>query len=81
MKKAESSLEYLQKLFILPDTTDKFMEFGLAVLEMIYDFFKEKNGLHKKTILRTCDISEVSRLPIPSRSRDGEGRPGPDPGL
>jgi glutamate decarboxylase len=51
VKKAESSLEYLQKLFILPDTTDKFMEFGLAVLEMIYDFFKEKKGLHKKVTL------------------------------
>ena len=51
MKKAESSLEYLQKLFILPDTTDKFMECGLAVLEMIYDFFKEKKGLHKKITL------------------------------
>jgi len=25
--------------------------------------------------VQTCDISEMSRLPIPSRSRDGEGRP------
>ena len=51
MKKAESSLEYLRKLFILPDSTDKFMEFGLAVLEMIYDFSKGREGLHKKTTL------------------------------
>lgn len=27
------------------------MDFGVAVLEMIYDFFKEKNGLHKKITL------------------------------
>jgi putative pyridoxal-dependent aspartate 1-decarboxylase len=51
LKKAESSLEYLRKLFILPDSTDKFMEFGMAVLEMIYDFSKGKEGLHKKTTL------------------------------
>jgi len=51
LKKAESSLQYLQKLFILPDSADKFMEFGLAVLEMIYDFSKGKEGLHKKTTL------------------------------
>jgi putative pyridoxal-dependent aspartate 1-decarboxylase len=51
LKKAESSLEYLRKLFILPDSADKFMEFGLAVLEMIYDFSKGKEGLHKKTTL------------------------------
>ena len=51
MKRAESSLEYLRKLFIFPDTTDKFMDFGVAVLEMIYDFFKERHGLHKKITL------------------------------
>lgn len=51
MKKAESSLDYLRKLFILPDSADKFMEFGLAVLEMIYDFSKGKEGLHKKITL------------------------------
>jgi hypothetical protein len=28
-----------------------------------------------KITLRTCDISEISRLPILSRSRDAEGRP------
>jgi glutamate decarboxylase len=38
-------------LFIFPDTTDKFMDFGVAVLEMIYDFFKERHGLHKKITL------------------------------
>ncbi len=51
MKKVESNLEYLRKLFIMPDSTDKFMEFGHAVLEMIHEFFQEKKGLHKKTTL------------------------------
>jgi len=64
VKKAESSLEYLQKLFILPDTTDKFMEFGLAVLEMIYDFFKEKKGLHKKiTLPELAQIFNQTSIP------------------
>ena len=29
----------------------------------------------REITLQTCDISEMSLLPIPSRSRDGEGRP------
>lgn len=51
MKKIESSLDYLRKLFIMPDSTDKFMEFGHAVLEMIHEFFQEKKGLHKRITL------------------------------
>jgi len=51
VKKVESSLDYLRKLFIMPDSTDKFMEFGHAVLEMIHEFFQEKKGLHKKITL------------------------------
>ena len=51
MKKVESSLDYLRKLFIMPDSTDKFMEFGHAVLEMIHEFFQEKKGLHKRITL------------------------------
>ena len=51
MKKVESNLEYLRKLFIMPDTPDKFMEFGHTVLEMIHDFFQEKEGLHRKITL------------------------------
>jgi putative pyridoxal-dependent aspartate 1-decarboxylase len=51
LKKVESNLEYLRKLFIMPDTPDKFMEFGHTVLEMIHDFFQEKEGLHKRITL------------------------------
>jgi len=35
----------------MPDSPDKFMEFGHAVLEMIHEFFQEKKGLHKKITL------------------------------
>ena len=51
MKKVESSLDHLRKLFIMPDSTDKFMEFGHDVLEMIHEFFQEKKGLHKRIAL------------------------------
>jgi len=51
LKKVESNIEYLRKLFIMPDNPDKFMEFGHTVLEMIHDFFQEKEGLHRKITL------------------------------
>jgi len=51
VKKVESNLDYLRKLFIMPDSPDKFMEFGHAVLEMIHEFFQEKKGLHKRITL------------------------------
>jgi putative pyridoxal-dependent aspartate 1-decarboxylase len=51
VKKVESSFDYLRKLFIMPDSPDKFMEFGNALLEMIHEFFQEKKGLHKRITL------------------------------
>ncbi len=64
MKKVESSLDYLCKLFIMPDSPDKFMEFGHAVLEMIHDFFKEKAGLHKKiTLPQLAQIFNQTSIP------------------
>jgi putative pyridoxal-dependent aspartate 1-decarboxylase len=51
LKKVESNLEYLRKLFIMPETPDKFMEFGHTVLEMIHEFFQEKEGLHRRITL------------------------------
>ncbi len=57
MKKVESSLDYLRKLFIMPDSPDKFMEFGHAVLEMIHEFFQEKKGLHKRITLP--DLAQI----------------------
>lgn len=64
MKKVESNLEYLRKLFIMPDTPDKFMEFGHAVLEMIHDFFQEKEGLHKRiTLPELAEIFNQTSMP------------------
>ncbi len=64
LKKVESNLEYLRKLFIMPDTPDKFMEFGHAVLEMIHDFFQEKEGLHKRiTLPELAEIFNQTSMP------------------
>jgi len=50
-KKVETNLEYLRKLFIMPDSADKFIEFGHELLEMIHDFFQEKGGIHSAITL------------------------------
>jgi putative pyridoxal-dependent aspartate 1-decarboxylase len=50
-KVIKSNFEYLRKLFIMPDSPDKFIEFGRELLEMIHDFFREKGGIHSSITL------------------------------
>jgi len=45
-KKIESTVDYMKKLFIMPDSSDRFVEFGVHLLDLIHDFFKEKGGIH-----------------------------------
>ncbi len=56
-KLVKANLEYLKKLFIMPDSPDKFIEFGHELLEMIHDFFKEKGGIHS-----SISLPELSRI-------------------
>jgi len=56
-KKIKTNLQYLRKLFIMPDSPDKFIEFGHELLEMIHDFFKEKEGIHS-----SITLPELSRI-------------------
>jgi putative pyridoxal-dependent aspartate 1-decarboxylase len=64
LKRVESSLEYLRKLFIMPETPDKFMEFGYSVLEMIHAFFQEEASLHKKiTLPELAQIFNQTSMP------------------
>ena len=56
-KIVQANLEYLRKLFIMPDSPDKFIEFGHELLEMIHDFFKEKGGIHS-----SIGLPELSRI-------------------
>ncbi len=50
-------MEYLRKLFIMPDSPDKFVEFGHDLLELIHDFFQEKGGIHSSATLP--ELSEI----------------------
>lgn len=56
-KEIKANLEYLRKLFIMPDSPDKFIEFGEELLKMIHDFFQEKGGIHSSITLP--ELSEI----------------------
>ena len=56
-KTVKSNLEYLRKLFIMPDSPDRFIEFGHELLEMLHVFFQEKRGIHSSITLP--ELSEI----------------------
>ncbi|MBM4310009.1 MAG: glutamate decarboxylase [Deltaproteobacteria bacterium] len=56
-KKIIASIQYLSKLFIMPETPDKFLEFGDALLVMIREFFQEQGGIHS-----SISLPDLSRL-------------------
>lgn len=56
-KKIIASIQYLSKLFIMPDTPDKFIEFGDALLVMIREFFQEHGGIHSEISLP--DLAQI----------------------
>ncbi|HEY1406688.1 MAG TPA: pyridoxal-dependent decarboxylase [Spirochaetota bacterium] len=61
-----ADIEHLRKLFIMPDSPDKFMEFGHELLEMIHAFFKDKGGIHSAISLP--ELGELfSELSIPDQ--------------
>ncbi len=55
-KEVKTNLEYLRKLFIMPDSPDKFVEFGHDLLEMLHDFFQEKGGIHSAITLPQLSV-------------------------
>jgi putative pyridoxal-dependent aspartate 1-decarboxylase len=64
-KEIKATMEVLRKLFIMPDSPDKFVEFGHELLEMIHEFFREKGGIHSSISLP--DLSRIfSRTSVPS---------------
>ena len=63
-KSIKANLEYLRKLFIMPDSPDKFIEFGHELLEMIHDFFQEKGGIHSSiTLPELSKIFDQTAIP------------------
>jgi putative pyridoxal-dependent aspartate 1-decarboxylase len=67
-----ADIDHLRKLFIMPDSPDKFMEFGHELLEIIHSFFKEKGGIHSSvTMSELSDIfSEISVPKEPKLLKD-----------
>ncbi len=63
-KKIESTTEYMKKLFIMPDSSDHFVEFGVHLLDMIHDFFKQKGGIHSSVSMeQLADIFNNIEMP------------------
>lgn len=57
-------LDHLKKLFIMPDSPDKFLEFGHELLDLIHSFFKEKGGIHSEiSMTRLARIFSDIELP------------------
>jgi glutamate decarboxylase len=56
-KAVKTSLDFLKKLFIMPDSPDKFIEFGNELLPLIHEFFQEKGGIHSSATLP--DLSDI----------------------
>lgn len=63
-KRIESNFEYLRKLFIMPDSPDKFIEFGIELLEIIHDFFQKEAGIHSSiTLPQLSGIFDQTAIP------------------
>ncbi|MFC1670061.1 pyridoxal-dependent decarboxylase [Spirochaetota bacterium] len=61
-----ADMEHLRKLFIMPDSPDKFLEFGRELLDLIHNFFREKGGIHSSISLP--DLAKIfSDVVIPER--------------
>ena len=58
-------MEQIRKLFIMPDSADKFHDFGNELLELIHNFFAEKGGIHSSILLP--DLAKLfSNTDVPS---------------
>lgn len=59
-------IEQIRRLFIMPDTADKFIDFGNELLDLIHNFFSEKGGIHSSILLN--DLAELfSKTEIPDK--------------
>ncbi len=62
----KADVEQLRKLFIMPDSPDKFVEFGTELLVIIHNFFKERGGIHSS--ISMPDLAKIfSDINIPKK--------------
>ncbi|MCE5274929.1 MAG: glutamate decarboxylase [Deltaproteobacteria bacterium] len=67
-KRIESTPEYMRKLFIMPDSSDRFVEFGVHLIDLIHDFFKEKGGIHSSISMK--ELAEIFKnIEMPSHPK------------
>ncbi len=52
-----ADLDHLRKLFIMPDSPDKFVEFGNDLLNLIHNFFQNKGGIHS-----AISLTELAKI-------------------
>jgi len=65
-KMIQSKPEYMRKLFIMPDSSDRFVEFGIDLLDIIHDFFKEKGRIHSSISME--DLASIfSNVEMPGQ--------------
>jgi glutamate decarboxylase len=55
--KVYADVEHLFKLFIMPESPDKFIEFGTELLDLIHSFFQERGGIHS-----AISLPDLSKL-------------------
>ncbi len=55
--KIKADTEHLRKLFIMPDSADKFIELGKDLLDLIHSFFQDKGGIHS-----SISITDLEKL-------------------
>ncbi len=63
-EKLDEEIEHLTKLFIMPDSADKFIEFGTELLDLIHNFFQDKGGIHSSISLNDLALL-FSNIDIP----------------
>ncbi|MBN1501662.1 MAG: glutamate decarboxylase [Spirochaetes bacterium] len=61
-KEIRADFEHLRKLFIFPESEDRFIEFGQMILNMLHSYFREKGGIHSSVSLKSLEemFSEIS---------------------
>ena len=62
----KADMSQLKKLFIMPDSPDKFLEFGAELLDLIHNFFTEKGGIHSAISLPELE-NIFSNINIPKK--------------
>ncbi len=55
--KISADVEHLRKLFVFPESQDKFLDFGHKILDMLHTSFKEKSGIHS-----SVSLSELEKI-------------------